>query len=163
MEHTTLLHVYVFIKYTGLQFCLCNEPKKIHSFAYATLPGVIPTPLDWKICCNPDTDVADEHVIYYQLTDTEKSLTDVVKKHCDNRPNVIGLIIINYLPSNFLPDDILKEGIPSQPPIYVVSCENAEQLLDLDSVNVTDGDLKVRVQFESEVDSGASKKELKSM
>jgi len=152
--------------YIGLQFYLNNEPKKIYTLAYASLPGVTPIPLDWKICCNPDANVNDEHVVYYQLTDTEKSLAGIVKELCDTSPNIVGMIIMNYLPSNYLQDDILKDGIPPWPPIYVVSCKDAEQLMIFDSVNVNEGDLMVRVQVESEIDTVdvvSSKKELKSM
>ena len=152
--------------YLGLQICLTNQSKGIHSFTYASLPGVSLSPLAWKTFCKPDTDVAGEHVIHYQLTESDESLADVVKKHCDNKPNIVGLIILHYLPSNFLSNDLLKEGIPQKPPIYVVSCEDGEDIIHLDAFNVNEGDLKVRVKVESEVDagrSGSSERELKSI
>ena len=151
-------------QFIGLQFCLSTEQQKIYSFAYGTLPGSIPTPLGWKICCKPNITVTEDHVIYYQLAEAEKSLADVVKKNCDNKPNVVGMIILHYEPSTFLPSDMLK-GIPSHLPIIIVSCEDAEQLIGLD-MNSDDGDLKVRVVAESDVDgknTASSRPEAKGM
>jgi len=140
-----------------------NQSKKIHSFAYASLPGVSPTPLSWTKLCKPGIVVTGDHVIYYQLTESDKSLTDVVKKCCDNKPNVVGLIIVHYIPSNSLSNEFLKQGIPQYPPVYVVSCEDAERIIDLDGFNLNEGDLIVRVKVESQVDSESSKITLKSM
>jgi len=159
------IYIYAYKCTVGLQICLTNQSKEVHYFTYASLPGVSPTPLTWKTFCKPDSNVTDEHVIYYQLTESDESLTDVVKKCCDNKPNVVGLIIVHYLPSNFLSTELLKEGVPQKPPIYVVSCDDGEDIMHLDAFNVNEGDLKVRMTVESEVDvgySGSTERELKS-
>lgn len=150
-------HVYV----VGLQLSLTNQSKEIHSFSYACLPGVSPTPLNWKPFCKPETEMTSGHVTYYQLTESDESVANVVEKHFANKPNVVGLVIINFTSSNFLSNEILKGGIPNIPPIYVVSCEDGEHIVDLDAFNVNEGDLKIRVQVSS--DSGPSKREIKSM
>ena len=157
-----VLYVYrlYFVIYLGLQFRL-TELKESQSFTYATLPGVNSIPLDWKSCCAPDSDLPSEHVIYYQLTDTEKSLVDVVEEHCDEDSNVVGLIIINFMSSNFLPSEILNRGMPQKPPIYVVTQEDGEQIIEFFNTQVNDGDIKVKVLAENDVDSMTSG--LKSM
>jgi len=142
---------YAYLIYIGLQFRVSGLDE-LQSFTYATLPGVNSTPLEWKSCCAPDSDPPSEHVIYYQLTDMEKSLVDVVEEHCDEESNVIGLIIINFMSSNFLPGEILNRGMPQKPPIYVVTREDGEQILEFFSTQVDDGDIKVKVLAENDVD-----------
>lgn len=136
----------------GLQFRLPGL-KELQSFTYATLPGVTSAPQNWKDFCAPDSDLPSEHVIYYQLTDTEKSLMDVVQEHCDEASKVVGLIVINFMSSNFLPGKILIKGIPQKPPMYVVTQEDGEQIIEFFKAEVDVGDIKVKVVAENEVDS----------
>ena len=150
----------MYVYFIGLQFSVSGI-NEIQYFTYATLPGVDPTPLDWKVCSSPDSDVPSEHVIYYQLTTNDESLLDVVKEYCDVDPNVVGLIVVNFTPSNFLPVEILERGIPKRPPICVVSLEDGERIVDFFNTQVNDMDVKVAILAESNVDSGSSG--LKSM
>ncbi|XP_065915635.1 uncharacterized protein [Dysidea avara] len=123
------------------------------SFTYATLPGVNLTPLDWKICCAPDSDLPSEHVTYYQLTDAEKCLVDVVEEQCYVKSDVIGLIIINYNSSIYLSKEMFKKGVPKKPPMYVVALEDGEQIVEFFNTKVDDGDMMVKVLVDSDVDS----------
>ena len=146
-----------YILCAGLQFRI-RGIDEIQSFSYATLPGVNPTPVDWKVCSSPDSDVPSEHVIYYQLTNVNESLLDVVEKHCGDDPTIVGLILVNFTPSNLLPFEILSRGIPPKPPICVVSLEDGERIADFFSSKVDDMDVQVAILADSNVDSG-----LKSM
>jgi len=93
-----------------------------------------------------------EHIVCYQLTDSDNCLADVVDECCEEEDNVVGLIIANYERSCFLPDEILKNGIPKAPPIYVVSVDDGGQILDFLSAQVNMGDVQVKVVIESIVD-----------
>jgi len=80
------------------------------------------------------------------------SLLEVVEECCEDEANVVGLIVVNFQKSCFLPDDILKNGVPQVPPIYVVSVEDGEQLLDFMSAQVNEGDVQVKVLVENTLD-----------
>ena len=137
----------------GLLFRLSSTGEVFHTITYACLPDVRPAPVDWKMCCTSDSDLPGEHIICYQLTDSENSLLKVVEECCEEEANIVGLIIVNSEKSCYLPDEILKNGIPQVPPIYVVSVEDGEDIFDFISAQVSEGDAQVRVLVESVVDS----------
>ena len=93
-----------------------------------------------------------EHIVCYQLTDSDNCLADVIDGCCVEEDNVVGLIIANYGKSCFLPDEILNNGIPNTPPIYVVSLDDGEKVFDFMSTQVNMGDIRVKVLVESDVD-----------
>ena len=136
----------------GLQFRLRSTKEVFHKITYACLPDVCPGPVDWKMCCTSDSDLPGEHIICYQLTDSENSLLKVVEECCEEEANVVGLIIVNFEKSCYLSDKILKNGIPQAPPIYVVAVEDGEQIFDFISAQVSMGDAQVKVLVESVVD-----------
>ena len=138
---------------TGLQFRIRNSPeKKCPSFTYATLPGVKPTPIEWKMCCDPDSDVGSEHVTYHTLTDKDDKLSTVVEYHIES--NIVGLIIINNTNSTTLSNDFTSRYVaPSTPiPLYIVSSRDGEQLRALVKA-YNEGSVQIKVLVESAVDS----------
>ena len=139
--------------YIGLHFRLSNSKEVIHRITYASLPGVRLKPVDWKMCCTSDSDLPGEHIIFYQLTHSVNSLLEVAEECCEDEANVVGLIVVNFEKSCFLPDDILKNGVPQGPPMYVVSVEDGEQLFDFMSAQVSEGDVQVKVLVESSLDA----------
>ena len=150
----------------GLHFRLSSSKEAIFTITYAGLPGARPSPVDWKMCCTSDSDLPGEHIICYHLTNSENSLPAVVEECCEDESNVVGLIIVNFEKNCFLPDEILKNGIPQAPPIYVVSVEDGEQIFDFISAQVNVGNTQVRVLVESVVDSesaGMSRRPSKGM
>ena len=78
------------------------------------------------MCCDRGDDVGSEHVTYYQLRDTDKSLQDILS---DCSYSVIGLIIINNSNHPLLSDDIVKNGIPQSLPMYIVSSQDGKDLI----------------------------------
>ena len=54
--------------------------------------------------------------------------------------------------SNFLPGEILNRGVPQKPPIYVVTQEDGELILEFFNTQVDDGEIKVKVLAENDVD-----------
>ena len=104
------------------------------------------------MCCTSDSGIPGEHIICYQLTISDNSLLEVVEECCEDESNVVGLIIVNFEKSYYLPDKILKNGVPQAPPIYVVSVEGGEQIFDFINAQTNVGDAQVRVLVESVVD-----------
>jgi len=105
------------------------------------------------MCCTSDSGVPGEHIICYQLTISDNSLQEVVEECCEDESNVVGLIIVNFEKSYYLPNNVLKNGVPQAPPIYVVSVGDGEQIFDFINAQVDVGDAQVRVLVESVVDS----------
>ena len=61
--------------------------------------------------------MGSELVTYYQLSDSDKSLKDILSV-CSS--SVIGLIIINNSDSRLLSDDIVKNGTSASIPVYII-------------------------------------------
>ena len=136
--------------YVGLEFRIGDTQDKGPLFTYASLPGVNPTPLEWKVCCDPDKDVGGEYVTYHKLTDSDDSLSAVMANYAE--PNIVGLIIINTTNSTILSSDFInKAGRPLMPPVYIISLEDGEKLSKF--VNDHDeGAVQIKVYAESVVD-----------
>ena len=135
--------------YAGLQFRIRNSQERCPSFTYASVPRVTPTPLEWKMCCDPDSDVGSEHVTYHVLTDSDKSLASVIECHVES--NVVGLIIINSIDSVFLSDEVNAGYVPPTLPVYIISARDGEQLRKF--VGAFDiGLVQIKVLWESAVD-----------
>ena len=138
--------------YVGLEFRIRGSQEKCPSFTYASLPGVSRTPLEWKVCCEPDQDVGGEYVTYHKLTDSDDSLSAVMANYAE--PNIVGLIIINTCNSTTLSSDFInKADKPSStPPVYIISLGDGEKLRAF--VNAHDeGAVQVKVYVESIVDT----------
>jgi len=136
----------------GLQFRIRNSKEKCPSFTYASLPGVRPTPVEWKMCCEPDRDVGSEHVTYHKLTESDENLSAVMAGYSES--NIVGLIIINTTNSTFLSNDFINNGgtIPSTPPVYIVSSGDGKQLSTFVDA-YEEGLVQIKVSVESAVDS----------
>ena len=135
--------------YVGLEFHIRGLEEKCPSFTYASLPGVSHTPLEWKICCEPDQDVGGEYVTYHKLTDSDDSLSAVMAKYTE--PNIVGLIIINTCNSTILSSDFINNAA-STPPVYIISLGDGEKLRAF--VNAHDeGAVQIKVYVESTVDT----------
>ena len=138
---------------TALQFRLRSaSDKRCPSFTYTTPPGVVATPLEWKMCCEPGSDIPSEHVTYHQLSASDESLTAVVDEYITTESNIIGLIVINSTASRYLSENILDKTTPPQLPVYVVSLEGGTQIEGFVSQQ-KEGDVQVKVLVESTVDS----------
>ena len=138
---------------TGLQFRVRNPPeKRCPSFTYASLPGVMPTPIEWKMCCDPDSEVGGEHVTYHTLTDTDDNLSTVVEYHVES--NIVGLIIINTTNSTALSRDLVSRYVAPSPPVplYIVSSRDGERLKEFVKAH-NEGFVQIKVLVESAVDS----------
>ena len=110
-----------------------------------------PTPLGWRMCCNPNDCVGAQYVTYHKLTDSDKSLSTVLAGY--SKPNVAGLIIVNTTNSLFLSHEFVnKEGSISSLPVYVVASNDGEKLKDFLFHN-EEAIVEVRVMIESTVDS----------
>lgn len=138
--------------YLGLQFRTRNSQENGPSFTYASLPGVIHIPMDWKQCYNPDCDdISGEYITYHKLTDTVENFSAVVAKHAES--NVIGLVVINTVNSTFLANDFVNViDKSSAPPVYVVSLEDGEQLIAFIKAH-DKGAVQIKVLVESLADS----------
>ena len=137
---------------TGLQFCIRGSQEKCPSFTYASLPGVMPTPIEWKICCDPDSDIGSEHVTYHTVTDTDDNLSTIVEYHIES--NIVGLIIINNTNSTTLSNHLASRYVaPSTPmPLYIVSSRDGEILRPFVEAH-EEGSVYVKVSVESAADS----------
>ena len=109
-----------------------------------------PTPIEWKTCCDPDSDVGSEHVTYHVLTGSDKSLSEVIDRYVES--NVVGLIIINSTDSVFLSNDFKGRYVPQTPPVYIISSGDGEQLIKFVRAH-DEGFVQVKVLVESAVDS----------
>ena len=125
--------------------------KKFPSFTYASLPGVDPTPMDWKMCSVPDSGVAGEHVTYHKLeeSDEHENLSSMINFYI-TESNVIGLIIINTVNSTFLPNDFVDTT--PEIPIYVVSLKDGSQIEKFIGEQ-GEGDVQIKILVESSADS----------
>ena len=137
--------------YIGLEFRIRGTQEKCPSFTYASLPGVSPAPLEWKVCCEPDQEVGGEYVTYHKLTDSDDSLSAVMANY--GEPNIAGLIIINTSNSTTLSSDFInKEDKPTTPPVYIISLEDGDKLITFVSTR-DEGAVQVKVHVESTVDT----------
>lgn len=138
--------------YTGLQFRIksSHSIERGPSFTYASLPGVTPTPLEWKTCCDPDIDIGGEHVTYHILTPLDDSLSTVMAEYTES--NIVGLIIINTTNSTFLSNDFIKNAKNVTPPVYVISSRDGERLKEFVTSH-DEGAVQIKVSVESAVDS----------
>ena len=109
-----------------------------------------PTPIEWKTCCDPDSDVGSKHVTYHVLTGSDKSLSEVIDRYVES--NVVGLIIINSTDSVFLSNDFKGRYVPQTPPVYIISPGDGEQLIKFIRAH-DEGFVQVKVLVESAVDS----------
>ena len=119
-------------------------------FTYASLPGVKPTPILWKMCCDPDCDAGGEHVTYRILTDSDKTLRSIIDDYVQS--NVVGLIIINSTNSTFLSDEFITRYVPPTPPVYILSSEDGERLRQFVKTH-EEGSIQIKASVESAVDS----------
>lgn len=126
--------------------------KKYPSFTYASLPGVSPTPIEWKMCSPPDSGVGSEHVTYHRLGDPDDhdNLSSMINYYV-TESNVMGLIIINAANSTILPDNFVDTESP-EIPIYVVSSRDGDQIERFVSSH-GEGDVQIKILVESTVDS----------
>ena len=137
--------------YIGLEFRIRGTQEKCPSFTYASLPGVSPAPLEWKVCCEPDQEVGSEYVTYHKLTDSDDSLSAVMANYAE--PNIAGLIIINTSNSTTLSSDFInKADQPTTPPVYIISLEDGDKLTTFVSTR-DEGAVQVKVHVESTVDT----------
>ena len=134
----------------GLQFRIKNSQETCPAFTYASVPRVTPTPLEWKMCCDPDSDVGSEHVTYHALTDSDKNLASAIERYVES--HVVGLIIINSIDSLFLSDDFRGRYVPETPPVYIISSGDGEKLRKFVKAH-EDGSVLIKVLVESAVDS----------
>lgn len=138
--------------YVGLQFRIkgSHSPEKTLSFTYASFPGVKPIPLEWKTCCEPDSDVGSEHVTYHMLTHSDDSLSTVMAKYTES--NIVGVIIINSTNSTFLSNDFVNNSdVPVTVPVYIVSSGDGERLKKFVALH-GEGPVQIKVLVESAVD-----------
>jgi len=142
-----------YILFVGIQFSY-GRSKEIQSFTYATLPGIPNIPLDWKICCKKASEIYGENVVFYKLANAEESLADVISKKCSDDVDsmTVGFIIANITPDTALPSEVLKKGIPENPPVYIVSSNDGEQIESL--LSQYGIRLQVKVLGESNEDLG---------
>lgn len=111
------------------------------------------TALDSRICCKAGSnDIGGEHVLFYKISNSEESLKNVVEKYCENCDDskTVGLIVANIEQSFSLSTGILKKGIPSEPPIYIVSLEDGKEIEALLAKYTDVGDLCVEMLAESD-------------
>ena len=133
----------------GLQFRKRNSQEICLSFTYATVPKVTPTPLEWKTCCDPESDVGSEHVTYYTLTDADETLSTVMERYVES--NVVGLIIINCTNTTVLSDKFNARYVPPTPPVYIISSGDGEKLRKFVEAH-DEGLVQIKVLVESAVD-----------
>ena len=135
----------------GLEFRVRGSQEKCPSFTYTSLPGVNPTKLGWKVCCELDEDIGIEYVTYHKLTDLDDNLSAVMVQYA--KQNIVGLIIINTTNSTALSYDFInKAEIPSTPPVYIISSEDGEKLKNFVNKH-GEGAVQIMVHLESTVDS----------
>ena len=148
-----MVHVCTYT-YVGLEFRIRGLQEKCPSFTYASLPGVSPAQLDWKVCCEPDQDVGGEYVTYHKLTDSDDSLSAVMANYAE--PNIVGLIIINTFNSITLSSGFInKADIPTTPPVYILSLEDGDKLRAFFNTH-DEGAVQIKVYVESPVDSAST-------
>ena len=133
----------------GLQFRIRNSQERCPSFTYATVPRVTPTPLEWKMCCDPESDVGSEHVTYHKLTDADETLSTVTERYIES--NVVGLIIINSTNSTVLSNEFNARYVPPTPPVYIISVGDGEKLRKFVEAH-DEGLVQIKVLVESAVD-----------
>ena len=151
--HASLLLYDQLVVCLGLQFRIKGSQERCPSFTYASLPGVTPTPIEWKMCCDPDCDVGSEHVTYHILTDSDKTLSSVIEHYLEEY-NIVGLVIVNNTNSTSLSNDIITRYIPPTPPVYVVSSGDGERLSAFVKGH-DEGAVQIKVLVESAVDFGS--------
>jgi len=89
--------------------------------------------------------VGSELVTYYQLSDSDKSLKDILSV-CSS--SVIGLIIINNSDSRLLSDDIVKNGTSASIPVYIVSSRDGKDLISYVQKH-SEGSVQVKMVVEN--------------
>ena len=144
--------------YTGLYFRVRDSHTTCLSITYASLPGVKPIPLGWRMCCDPNDCVGAQYVTYHKLTDSDKSLSAVLAGY--NKPNVVGLIVINTTNSLFLSHEFVNEedNLSSSLSVYVVASNDGVKLKDFLFHN-EQAIVEVKVKIESTVDSDSTSNE----
>ena len=118
----------------------------------ASFPGVRPIPIEWKMCCEPGSEVGSEHVTYHTLTDKDDNLSTVVENYVVS--NAVGLIIINTTNSTALSNDLISRYVAPSPPVplYIVSSRDGEILRELVEAH-DEASVQIKVLVESAVDS----------
>ena len=120
----------------------------------ASFPGVRPTSIEWKMCCEPrpDSEVGSEHVTYHTSTDKDDNLSTVVENYVES--NAVGLFIINTTNSTALSNDLISRYVAPSPPVplYIVSSRDGEILRELVEAH-DEASVQIKVLVESAVDS----------
>ena len=134
-----------------LQFCIKDSQETCHSFNCAVLPGSKLTLSEWTTCVTPESEMDCQHVTYYKLIDSDKSLSTILARYSES--NIQGLIIINSTNSVSLSDDfVVKEGEIFIPAVYVVSLEDGKELEKLIGVRKESVLVKMQVDGNEPVD-----------
>ena len=114
--------------FTGfLQFGISDSQGEYTSIICASLPGIQLTPLDWIVCCNPNSEIDGKHATYHKLTNSDKSLSTIMTRY--SKSNIVGLIIINTTNGVSLVDELVnRRDMPLIPPVYIVSLDDGNAL-----------------------------------
>ena len=130
-----------------------DSHKTCPSIVCASPRGVKPTPLEWRMCCEPDDSISSQYVTYHKLIDSDRNLSAVLARY--NESNVVGLIIINTNNSLFLSDEFIKnsDSTSLSLPIYIVSLRKGEVLKKFLLEHRGKEVVEVKVSVESAVDS----------
>ena len=151
--HNYGIYLVIFCIDLALHLRTRDSHKTCASIVCASPHGVKPTPLEWRMCCDPDDSVSSQYVTYHKLIDSDRNLSAVLARY--NEPNVVGLIIINTNNSLFLSDELNNnsDSTSLSLPVYIVPLKKGEVLKKFFLEHRSKEIVEVKVSVESAVDS----------